>query len=217
MIIGGLQKTSLLDYPAKICAIVFTQGCNFRCAYCHNPELLVQKEPSVSEEAFFEFLKTRQGKLDGVVITGGEPCLMPDLKSFIEKIKQLGFLVKLDTNGSFPDVLEELISENLLDYIAMDIKAPFDKYETVTCVKTDIDSINRSVELIKNSGVAHEFRTTVLPCFLGEEDIMKMSSYVNGSTYKLQQFVPTKILDESLLTAKVYTEEQLNKFRNNIA
>ena len=134
-IIGGVQKTTLIDFPGKIAAIVFTHGCNFRCGYCHNPSLLLNKEKVVNNyttKDFFSFLQTRIGKLDGVVITGGEPTLQSGLYDFIKEIKQMGFAVKLDTNGTNPDVIEKLLNDNLLDYIAMDIKAPLEKYSQIT-------------------------------------------------------------------------------------
>ena len=135
-IIGGIQKTTLIDFPQKVAAIVFTQGCNFRCGYCHNPELIETCHSELVSEAFsnekiFSFLKTRIGKLDGVVITGGEPTIQKDLYDFVKKIKSMGFSVKLDTNGTNPAIIEKLIKENLLDYIAMDIKAPLNKYQQI--------------------------------------------------------------------------------------
>lgn len=134
MQIGGLQKFSLLDYPGKISAVVFTQGCNFRCPYCHNPELVdpARYQECLPEEEIFSFLETRRGKLEAVTVTGGEPTLQKSLAPFLRRIKDMGFLVKLDTNGSRPDVLEELLRQKLIDYIAMDIKAPLEKYEAVT-------------------------------------------------------------------------------------
>ena len=203
MLIGGLQKTSLLDYPGKISAIVFTQGCNFRCPYCHNPELLKAdgNTLNMSVPSVLDFLKTRTGKLDGVVITGGEPCLHADLPEFIKEIKQLGFLVKLDTNGSCPGLLKRLIKENLLDYIAMDIKAPPDKYPLIAGVKTDVEKIQQSAKLIMESKIDYEFRTTVLKSMLNFEDFEKIGSFIKGARrYYLQKFVPTKALDENLLT-----------------
>ena len=153
LLIGGLKKTSLLDYPDKISAIVFTQGCNFRCGYCHNPNLLKpnQQEDIYSVDVFFDFLKKRVGKLDGVVITGGEPTLQKDLIPFVEHIKSLGFLVKLDTNGSNPQVLEELLNNKLIDYVAMDIKAPLEKYSQVVGVDIDIEKVQKSINLLFNS------------------------------------------------------------------
>ncbi len=214
--IGGIQKSSLLDYPEKISAIVFTQGCNYRCGYCHNPELVganIEKEmPIQNVSAFFEFLKTRINKLDGVVITGGEPTLQPDLKEFIKQIKTLGFLVKLDTNGTNPEVLKELIDENLLDYIAMDIKAPIDKYSNIVNVKINTDNIKKSIELIMNSNVDYEFRTTVIQNQLSFNDFEKIGQMIKGAKkYYLQKFISSKILDENLANEKTYSQKDFEK------
>lgn len=209
MIIGGVQKTSLLDYPDKISAIVFTQGCNFRCGYCHNPELINSKEQAGTVPALFEFLKTRVGKLDAVVITGGEPCLHKDLPEFIKEIKDMGFLVKLDTNGSYPNMLKEVLP--LVDYIAMDIKAPLEKYDDIVVNKTDAEKIKESINIIMNSGKAYEFRTTVVRSLLSEDDILKIGDLINGAKcYYLQKFVPTKILDNKLINETTYSDEELS-------
>ena len=210
-VIGGLQKVSLLDYPGKIAAIVFTQGCNFKCGYCHNPELnkLDGQRPAYTVPAFFEFLKMRQGKLDGVVITGGETCIQKDLKKFIAKIKEQGFLVKLDTNGSKPDILKELIKDNLLDYIAMDIKGPLNKYCHIT--KSDIasEAIKQSVEIIMKSGVDYEFRTTAIKGQLNTKDFKQIGDLICGAKrYYLQKFVPSKTLDEKFLNEKTFTDDE---------
>ena len=214
-IIGGLKKTSLLDYPDKISAIIFTQGCNFNCGYCHNPELLKlnSKNDSYNTDSFFEFLASRKNKLDGVVITGGEPTLQPALKLFIQKIKELGFLVKLDTNGSNPDILQTLISENLTDYIAMDIKAPLDKYSLITGVKIKPEKILSSIKLILNSDTDYEFRTTVLASQLSFEDFEQIGKLINGAErYYLQKFeANTKINDECLRNEKSYKEEEFKR------
>ncbi len=213
--LAGLQKTTFIDYPEKIACIVFTQGCNFRCGYCHNPELFENKEPLISLEAFFEFLKKRQGKLDGVVVTGGEPTLQKDLKDFIKNIKKLGFLVKLDTNGTNPQILEELINENLLDYIAMDIKAPIDKYEIIVNCNVNIENIKKSIELIKNSGVDYEFRTTVLKSQLSYDDFEKIGEMISGAKkYYIQKFIASKILDENLMNEKTYSDEEFEEIKN---
>ena len=171
-IINGLQKSTLIDFPKKIASIVFSQGCNFRCGYCHNPELLSLNIPKtqISTEEVLSFLKTRKGKLDGVVVTGGEPTLQSGLYNFIKEIKAMGFLVKLDSNGSNPKILEKLINDNLLDYIAMDIKAPLEKYSEITNVKVNTDNIQKSINLIMNSDVDYEFRTTVIKSQLSFDD-----------------------------------------------
>lgn len=207
MIIGGLQKTSLLDFPEKIAAIVFTMGCNFRCGYCHNPEL-INGEAKIEE--VFEFLKTRQGKLDGVVITGGEPCLQKDLPEFIKQVKELGFAVKLDTNGSFPEMLEKVLPD--LDYVAMDIKAPLEKYSQIVNVDVDTSKILKSIEVLKNDGVDYEFRTTVVKSQLSFEDFEKIGQLIQGAPrYYLQRFEASKILDKSLENEKTYSTEEFER------
>lgn len=213
--LAGLQKTTFIDYPEKIACIVFTQGCNFRCGYCHNPELFENKEPVLSVPAFFEFLNKRKGKLDGVVITGGEPTLHgKDLIEFIKEVKSFGFLVKLDTNGTHPDVLQELLNENLLDYIAMDVKAPLAKYKTIT--QTDIDTkiIKKSIDMIMNSGVDYEFRTTIVKSQLSVEDLRQIGELIQGAKrYYMQKFLATKILDETLMSEESYTDEEFKNLR----
>lgn len=221
MKIGGLQKFSLIDYPGKIAAIVFTQGCNFRCPYCYNPELVDParfREP-LDESEIFSFLTARKGKLDGVVITGGEPTLQPDLQDFIRRVRDLGFCVKLDTNGSNPEVLQDLIARGVLDYIAMDIKAPLagrkgdpeSAYASVTRSSVKDSDIRRSIELILTSGIDHEFRTTVTGGCLQHADFLKMGRAIKGAKrYALQKFVPAKVLDEGLLNAKPPSDEDLS-------
>ena len=209
-IIGGIQKITLLDYPQKIASIVFTQGCNFCCGYCHNPELLTSENENLySPEEYLEFLKTRKGKLDGVVITGGEPTIQSGLKNYIKAIKELGFLVKLDTNGTNPQILKELLEENLIDYIAMDIKAPLEKYSVVTRVNTDTKRIEESINIILNSSIDYEFRTTVIKSQLSEQDFEQIGKLIKGAKkYYLQKFVPSKILNENLRTEETYTNEE---------
>lgn len=208
MQIGGVQKTSLLDYPDKISAIVFTCGCNFRCGYCHNPELIVVKnEPAWTTAGFFEFLNTRKGKLDGVVITGGEPCIQNGLIDFIKQIKDMGFLVKLDTNGTYPQVLKEVLP--FVDYIAMDIKAPLYKYKNITKVNIDTEKIKESINIIMNSGVEYEFRTTVVKSQLDKKDFEAIGELIKGAEkYYLQKFVPSKILDPNLISEKTYSDNE---------
>ena len=217
--IGGFQKTSFLDYPEKISCIVFTSGCNFRCGYCHNPELF-KTEPVLTVPAFFDFLKARKGKLDAVVITGGEPTLQSGLFDFVKEIKNLNFLVKLDTNGTNPKILGELLNLNLLDYVAMDIKAPLDRYKQITNVDLDIKKIKDSINLIKSSKIDYEFRTTVLKSQLKYEDFEKIGILLQGAKkYYLQKFVVSKLLDDSLKDEETYSDsefkiisEMLNKY-----
>ena len=215
-IIGGIQKTTLLDFPGKVAAIVFTQGCNFTCGYCHNPELLeFDKNTEYNSKDFIDFLKTRIGKLDGVVITGGEPTLQNGLHDFIKEIKSLGFAVKLDTNGTNPNILKRLIKDNLIDYVAMDIKAPFEKYRLISGVNVNIDDIKDSIGLIMQNCVDYEFRTTVLKSQLTIDDFEKIGKSINGAKrYYLQKFIPTKLLDKNLKDEITFTNEELEKICN---
>lgn len=216
-IIGGLQKTSFMDFPEKIACIVFTNKCNFRCGYCHNPELITKNEPVITLPAFFEFLNSRKGKLDGVVVTGGEPTLQPELYDFIKQIKDLGFAVKLDTNGTNPDIVEKLIMDNLLDYIAMDIKAPLEKYPQIVRLNCDLTKIRKSIDLIMDSKVDYEFRTTVVKSQLTFEDFDKIGGLIKGAKrYYLQKFVASKILDESLMGETSYTDEEFKVICDNL-
>lgn len=210
MQIGGVQKTSLLDYPDKISAIVFTYGCNFRCGYCHNPELIVmKKEPAWTSAGFFEFLNSRKGKLDGIVITGGEPCLQNGLTDFIKQIKNMGFLIKLDTNGTFPQILKEVLP--FVDYVAMDIKAPLYKYKDVTQVNIDTEKIKESINIIMNSGVDYEFRTTVVKSQLDKKDFIAIGELIKGAKkYYLQKFIPSKTLDKRLMNEKTYSDKEFS-------
>jgi pyruvate formate lyase activating enzyme len=210
MKIGGLQKISLIDYPGRISAIVFTQGCNFRCPYCHNPELVdpAQYGPILSEEEVISFLEKRRGKLDAVTVTGGEPTLQPDLDRFLQEIKGMGYLTKIDTNGSNPDVLERLIRGRLVDYLAMDVKGPLQKYERIANVKVKTAKIRRSIELITASGIEHEFRTTVVRSQLDNEDLIATSELLKKGLYVLQSFVPAKSLDHEFLTEVSYSPEE---------
>jgi len=173
MKIGGFQPFTLTDYPGQVAAIVFTQGCNWRCPYCHNAQLLPTDRPKselIPETYVLEHLSRRRRQVDGLVITGGEPTIQEDLPSFIRQARRLGLKIKLDTNGSQPDVIRRLLEENLLDYVAMDSKAPLDQYESVVRRPVDTDAIQTSVELIRTSGTPYEFRTTA-PETLWAEDI----------------------------------------------
>lgn len=210
LVIGGLQKSSLIDYPEKISAIIFMQGCNFKCPYCHNPELINKTDStSLEVESVIQFLKKRQDKLDGVVITGGEPTLQKDLPDFIKRIKELNFAVKLDTNGTNPKMLKELLDEKLIDYVAMDIKAPLDKYAEIVCANVNKDSILKSIEILKNSDIKHEYRTTVVKSQLSLSDFEKIGELINDSEkYYLQRFLPSKVLNETFLNEVTYTDEE---------
>ena len=210
-IIGGIQRTSLLDFPDKISAIVFTQGCNFNCGYCHNPDLLNSKKDIYSTDVFFEFIDKRKGKLDGVVITGGEATLQPDLIPFIKEVKARGFLVKLDTNGYRPNVLKEAL--DFVDYVAMDIKAPLKKYSDITKTNIDPSKIEKSIKLIQTSNVPYEFRTTVMKSQLNYEDFKKIGELIKGTeNYFLQKFeAKTTINDETLKNEVSYSNSEFNE------
>jgi len=214
MLFGGLQKVTLVDYPGKIAATVFTVGCNFFCPFCHNPELvdpeLIKIQPLIKEKEILDFLKERKDYLQALCITGGEPTLQKDLKSFIKKVKKLGYLVKLDTNGSNPKVLKELLKENLIDFIAMDIKAPFNKYHLFTKEKDFTKEIKESIELIKNSKIDYEFRTTLDPLNLTKEDILKIAELIKGSkAYYLQQFHNYKTLNKDYKNLKPIEDKEI--------
>ncbi|MFA6981952.1 MAG: anaerobic ribonucleoside-triphosphate reductase activating protein [Patescibacteria group bacterium] len=220
MLIVGLQKFSLLDYPGRVSCIVFTVGCNFGCGYCHNPELIriSKNSPFLDEEELLGFLVKRKGKLDAVVITGGEPTLQKDLCDFIKKVKAMGFLVKLDTNGTNPDVLSLLLDEKLLDYIAMDIKGPLARYSEIVNKDVDVNKINESIQIIMNSRVDHEFRTTIVKGQLKEEDFVAMSKLISGAKrYFLQKFVPSKTHLAEFMKKEAYDRETMNKFAKIMA
>lgn len=192
MILKGFQKTTLLDYPGKVACTVFTGGCNFRCPFCHNARLVTEqdREEQISEEEFFCFLKKRQGILDGVCVTGGEPLLQKDILPFLAHIRDLGFLVKLDTNGSRPDVLEQIIDARLVDYIAMDLKNSPQKYAITCGLDAYPEEIERSIALIMQSGIEYEFRTTVVREFHTAEDMISMAKWIEGAPrYFLQGFI----------------------------
>lgn len=193
MKIQGLQKLTLLDYPEKVACTVFTAGCNFRCPFCHNASLVVDipKEAEISEEAFFAFLKKRQGILDGVCVSGGEPLLQKDIETFICRIKELGYAVKLDTNGSFPEKLKELVQKKIVDYVAMDIKNSLDAYgETAGTDGRYLDAIQESAAFLKEGHVPYEFRTTVTKDFHKKENFEKIGQWIaEAENYFLQSFV----------------------------
>jgi pyruvate formate lyase activating enzyme len=219
MKIGGLQKVSLIDYPGLICASVFLQGCNFQCSYCHNSELVNPRlfTPCLQENEVLDFLELRRGKLDAVTITGGEPTIHDDLATFIKKIKKMGFAVKLDTNGSQPQVIKALLDEKLLDFIAMDIKGPLAKYESIACVPVDGKKIKESIKIILKAGISHEFRTTIVQSQLTPKDILKIAALIAGAhRYALQKFIPLKTLNKKFLKEKNYAESELEKIKKRL-
>jgi pyruvate formate lyase activating enzyme len=197
MKIGGLQKFSLVDYPGKIAAIIFTQGCNFRCPYCHNPELVdpARMSQPLDNDKVLAFLKTRKNKLDAVCITGGEPTIQEDLPAFLREIKAMGFAIKLDTNGSQPHALADLLSAKLLDFVAMDIKAPLERYEWVCQANCEAAIISRSMELLRAYQMEREFRSTIVHPLLSLPDVENMMSLLQkGERYYLQKYKAKNIL-----------------------
>ena len=219
MNIGGLQKFTMIDYPDKLAAIVFTLACNFRCGYCHNPELVLPEKfnPSLDEKRILEFFKTRIGKLDAISITGGEPTLQADLPQFMKKIKDLGFLIKLDTNGTNHKMLKEIIDNKLVDYIAMDIKAPLEKYEEVIKMPVNLEDIKKSINMIMESGLEYEFRTTIVKSQLSVKDLLEIGKLIKGANiYYLQKFVPSKANDEEFLKKKTYSDEEFEEIKKDI-
>lgn len=200
MNIAGVQKVTLLDYPGKVACEIFTQGCNFECPFCQNSSLIpITNTGEFSEEEIFEYLNLRKNILDGVVITGGEPTVQKDLKGFIKKIKDLGLLVKLDTNGGNPKVLQELIDEDLVDYVAMDIKNIFNKYNITAGKKINLDNIKKSIEILKASKIDYEFRTTIIKEMHSLDDIINICKLVGNAKYYLQNFEDSEnVIDHSL-------------------
>ena len=189
MNIGGIQKTSLLDYPDTLSAILWTIGCNFCCPFCYNKNLVIGKTESISEEEIFSFLKKRQGMLEGLVISGGEPLMQKDIVDFVGKVKRLGYLIKIDTNGMFPDKLEELFDKKIVDYVAMDVKAPKKKYNQLAGVKVDISKIEKSIDIIRKDSPGYEFKTTFAPNLLKKEDVVEIAKWLDGAkNFYLQQF-----------------------------
>jgi len=209
MRIGGFQKLTLVDFPGLIAATVFTQGCNFRCGYCHNPQLVLPElfDKPLLPEMVLSYLNGRQGKLEGVVITGGEPTLQKGLVDFISRIKELGFAVKLDTNGSHPEVLFTLFDLNLIDYVALDIKSSPAKYAQVTGIDCDMAKIQESIELIINSGVRYQLRTTLVKEQCSEKDLVEIQHLMpQADHYVLQPFVLSqKMVDDRFDHQDQYT------------
>lgn len=218
MKIAGLMKQTLVDYPGEVAAVVFTQGCNLRCPFCHNGHLVTRPgrlaDDYIPEDVVIGFLEERLGFLDAIVISGGEPTLHPDLPDFIRKVKDLNYLVKLDTNGTNSAMLENLLKHELLDYVAMDIKAPveFKAYQEAcgNISREDFFNIRNSINLLKNALIKVEFRTTVIPSLHENEDIFKIAKYINGAKlYTLQQFNPEVTLDVNYEKVVPYTKEEM--------
>lgn len=210
--IKGLEKFAPRDFPGHISSTVFLGGCNFRCPFCHNSDLVLRPEilPTFPLDYFLSFLDSRKGWLEGICISGGEPLLHDDLETLLILIKDRNLLVKIDTNGSFPSRLEDLIQKKLVDHIAMDVKAPLARYQEVTRAAVNEEDIVRSVDIIKNSGLGYVFRTTLVPGLVGPEDIKKICQMLDGANiFQLQQFVPLNTLDSHYLQKKPYRQEEI--------
>ena len=211
MRIYGLQKLSLVDYPGKTAAVLFTGGCNFRCPFCHNFGLVQDPGEPLDDGEVFGYLKKRTGLLDAVVITGGEPLIHPDLADLIEKVRALGYPVKLDTNGTFPARLAELLTRGLVDYVAMDIKNSREKYYLTAGCEVDLDSINKSIMLLKSGTTDFEFRTTVVSQLHEEEDFVNIGCWIKGGEkYYLQKFKDSENVPYGNLTAP--SDDEMERF-----
>lgn len=215
MELKGWVRTSLIDYPGHIACVLFSGGCNLRCPPCHNADLVLRpgELPSVPEEEVLKFLSRRAGRLDGVVLTGGEPTLQPDLLPFLRRLRALPLEIKLDTNGFRPDVLNDALEAGLVDYVAMDIKAPPEKYGLLAGRPgLDLAPLHESISLLRRSNLPHEFRTTVVPGLLLEEDIAAIARWLAGAArYVLQQFRPLGTLDPALSGATPYPAQRLRE------
>ena len=213
--IKGVEKFAPKDFPGHISSTIFLPGCNFRCPFCHNVDLVLNPGslPIYPIEFFRKYLESRTGWLDGICITGGEPLIHNDLEPLLKTIKGRNLLVKLDTNGSFPDKLKAFLDSNLVDYVAMDFKAPIEKYESAAGVPVDTKNIMKSVDMILKSGIDYIFRTTVVPGLIGKEDIDLIGKQLKGCTrFQIQQFSPSRTLDESYAYLKPYKEDTLREF-----
>ena len=214
----GLIPLSLIEYPGKAVAVVHTGGCNFRCPWCYNRALVLKPKslPSISEKDVLNFLNNRKKWLEGLAITGGEPTIHAGLPKFIEKVKKLGFLVALETNGSNPKMLEDLIKQRLVDYVALDVKAPLvqEKYNAATGIRDEavLKKIVKSIEILKRGKVEYEIRTTFVPKLLNNEDIITIAKQIKGAKkYVLQQFVPKTTIDEKFEMLKPHSREEVEK------
>lgn len=222
MKIGGLQKLTLIDYPGRLAATVFLCGCSFRCPWCYSSELVlpekIKKQPKISEKDFFKFLKERKKLIEGVVLCGGEPMTSKGLIPLIKKIKKMEFFVKLDTNGSEPEILKKLIDKKLVDYIAMDIKGPKKRYSEFAGVKVDVKKIQKSIDILKEEKVDYEFRSTLVPTLHKKEDVIEMAKWIRGAKkYYLQNFRPEKTIDPKFEKIKPYPQEFLLEIQKAIS
>jgi pyruvate formate lyase activating enzyme len=210
--IKGIEKFSSRDFPGHISSTVFFGGCTFRCPYCHNAQLVLEPETiqSMAPDYFLSYLDGRRGWLEAVCLTGGEPLLHEDIEDVIRVVRERGLLVKLDTNGSFPDRLEALLAAGLLDWVAMDVKAPLMRYREVTRSAIDLEKIVRSIDLLRSSSVKHTFRTTVVPGFVGKDDVVEIGEWLGGAeSYLIQSFVPQTTIDPAFMEIKPFGRTEL--------
>lgn len=220
----GFIKTSVIEYPGKIVSVAFVGGCNFRCPFCQNPDLVLNSQsfPSISEKEVIDHLLSRRKWLDGLVITGGEPMLEKDLPNFLSKIKKEGFLVEIETNGTNPGMLRDLVKRSLIDYLALDIKAPFEweKYSKAAGIVDEnlFGKVKESVKILSGSNIDYELRTTVVPGLVDQEDLISIArSFGNVKKYVLQQFVPKITLDKQYEKIKPYSKDKLEEMKEKIA
>jgi len=213
--IRGWQKTSFIDYPGKISTVLFYSGCNFRCEFCHNPDLVFNRQglPKYDEEHILNYLEKRQKIIEAVVLSGGEPTIYRNLPIFLKKLKKTSLLIKLDTNGTNPEMVKMAIKENLVDYLAMDIKAPIIKYPKITNKKVSTEKIKQSISVIINSGLPYEFRSTILPYFHKSKDVLAMARLIKGADiYYLQKFVARgDLVNKNILDQKGYSTAEMEK------
>ena len=211
VLVGGIQKLSLVDFPGHVAAALFTAGCNMRCGYCHNPELVLPERlaPSIPIDDIMLFLQSRVGRLDGVVVSGGEPTIHDDLPELIRRIKALGYDVKLDSNGTRPEMIRQLIDDKLIDFVAMDIKGPLEKYQTIAARPIDLDAVQETIALLISSGIGHEFRTTIVREQLEPSDFHKVGEMVRGAKrFALQHFQPGSTLAPQFEQASTFSEAE---------
>jgi pyruvate formate lyase activating enzyme len=215
--IKGFVKTSLVDFTPYTSSTIFLAGCNFRCRYCHNPDIVLNYNSikDIKEEEVLNYIEGKKQWVDGVCISGGEPTLYPELIDFASRLKEKGFLVKIDTNGTNPGLLKGMIEKKLVDRIAMDIKANLDKYDEVAEVNVDKDKIQKSIELIRNSGIEYEFRTTVIPGIVGKKEIFLIGKWLKGSKrFAIQNFRGgVNLIDNNLKEMKGYSKEELDEMK----
>ena len=217
--IKGLEKFSPRDFPGVISATVFFGSCNFRCPFCHNAGLVLNPAdlPTFPADYFIRFLDSRKDWLEGICVSGGEPLIHPDLEDFLSLLKERNLLVKVDTNGSFPARLEDLIAKDLIDSIAMDVKAPLEKYQEVTRTAVDVQKIRRSIDIIMHSGRNYVFRITAVPGMIDKEDMQKIGRMLKGAkAFQIQQFVPVNTLDPDFERRKPFKREEIQELAEQV-